>query len=133
MKKTIATLGIVLMASTCFGDICELMSKDVAESALTLVKKGVILDINARENIKVKTVNVVTKNDEYMIYVNGEAIDLGYTNLVLNEDVALNLARIVQCDSLVGGEFDSSIGKMINQKKAYELAYYHLIRKTKIK
>lgn len=106
MRKIITILSLLTMTSSAFADVCGIVTKEQGEKTLAFLKKGAKLTQTyaLQPKLVVKTVSMTKSTnmdgvDYYDIRVNGEPIDPGHTNIVLNKNVSLNIGRLVGCDS----------------------------------
>ena len=101
MKKIITILGLVTFSSAAFADVCGYLTLSQAEKTLSFLTKGAKLEQTYANipKMTVKTVSVEKKSDvDYLIKVNGQDIDPGHVNVVINKKVTLNLGALVGCD-----------------------------------
>jgi hypothetical protein len=106
MKKLLCVLSVTsLISSAAFADICGIVTREEAQKSLSLLTKGTKISQTyaLNPNVTVKTVSVAYSTTMggvkyYDLKVNGESIDPGHTNVVINKNVSLNLGRIVGCD-----------------------------------
>lgn len=106
MKKMILSLILVSISSSAFADICRSLTRHEAEKSLSFLTKGVKFNETYTpfgtlrvESVSVEKSMTVDGVDYFHLVVNGEPIDPGHTNIILNKNVSINLGRMVGCDS----------------------------------
>ena len=108
MRKMVAILVLLSVSSSAFADICGIVTQSQAENTLSFLKKGAKLTqtYSNQPNLVVEEVTLEKSTtmdgvDYYDLKVNGQSIDPGHTNIVINKNVSLNLGRLVGCDAEV--------------------------------
>lgn len=106
MKKLVLILGFLSLSFSASADVCEALTQSQAEKALSLITKGTKLNLTFSNSRSMTVKTVAVKSSIFMdgtqyfgIVVNNEAIDLGHTNIRLNENVSLNIAKLIDCQA----------------------------------
>lgn len=108
MKKILLTFALATSSLNTYADICGIVTRQQAEKSLSILTVGtkITQTYSTKSKMTVKTVSIENPYQMggeifYELKVNGEIIDPGHTNVIINNNVSLNLGRIVGCDQEV--------------------------------